>query len=90
MDALVKCQALNPNDLATGSCGKPATWIVQAQWLGYPSNNLVADSAEPYCDAHAALAVTRAIADNTLTVAGFQMARVAHWNKHEEVRSLRG
>jgi hypothetical protein len=86
----VICSANNPNDLITGRCERPATWICQRMSLGYPSNELVPSVADAFCDVHLFANVIHGVTDTTLTVAGYRIFRVQHWEKAEEVRRLRG
>ena len=83
------CSAYNPNDLNTRQCGRPATWVCQPMNLGYPSNDLVPAAADALCDVHLFQHVIHGVADPTLTVAGYRLFRVQHWEKAEEVRRLR-
>ena len=85
----MKCSVLDPNDPFHGNCAREATWICQRMALGYPSNELVPRPADALCDVHLFQHVIHGVADPTLTVAGYRIFRVQHWEKAEEVRRLR-
>lgn len=76
------CHYPNPNNPLTNSCDKPAAWIMQWAYAGFPSNQLVwREPAACYCEPHAISLQVQHMTDPTMQAAAFRVFRVQHWQQ---------